>query len=496
MADKDNVQNLEINIKVKDDGAAETLNKVADATKNVQNKLNKGFNTDGIAQQLKERVNLTTKDELATEKLKYAVKNLDGTLSKSTNSAKESAKVFEDLFNSKDTRNLDKTQKEILDLNKKTEEATKSNSKFLMSLKRIAMYRAIRAALKMITSAMKEGIQNYRTSNEELDKSLKNLSASSTALKNSFAAMLAPIIQSVQPAITAISDGLAGYINKVNEAKAATQGQDTYTKILTSDTEEYQKQLQKVNGALLSFDTFTKLSSSGGYTGTKKEEVEISKEDAQGIVDNSNVIQNAIKGLVVLIASLKILSWVAGLNTAFTALSVPILAIVAGVASIYLGFKSLFNNENLSMTEKIATAFFAVAAGILAAVIAIKLLHFDYAGAIGAGLIVAGGVAGLISLKNQAKQFANGGAYNTGDYFVANENGKTELVASTNNGGAVMNTEQLQQAIYNGMSMALLDSGGKEITLKVDNNTLGRVVANSPSFTSEMNRRNTALHLV
>ena len=103
---------------------------------------------------------------------------------------------------------------------------------------------------------------------------------------------------------------------------------------------------------------------------------------------------------------------------------------------------------------------------------------------------------GLISLKNQAKQFAKGGAYNTGDYFVANENGNTELVASTNHGGAVMNTEQLQQAIYNGMSMALINSGSKEITLKVDQNTLGRVVANSPSFTSEINRRNSALHLI
>ena len=59
-----------------------------------------------------------------------------------------------------------------------------------------------------------------------------------------------------------------------------------------------------------------------------------------------------------------------------------------------------------------------------------------------------------------------------------------------------MNTEQLQEAIYNGMSMALVNSGSKEITLKVDNNTLGRVVANSTGFISETNRRNASLNLV
>lgn len=84
--------------------------------------------------------------------------------------------------------------------------AQKSTSKLgqmFNSIKRIAMYRAIRAALSAITQALKEGINNlYQYSNAmggTFAQSMDRLATSSQYLKNSLGAMAAPIINALAP---------------------------------------------------------------------------------------------------------------------------------------------------------------------------------------------------------------------------------------------------------------------------------------------------------
>ena len=83
--------------------------------------------------------------------------------------------------------------------------ATKRLSGFLSALKRIAIYRAIRTALKEITQGFKEGMQNLYQYSVLIDgkfkESMDSLATSALYAKNSLGAMSAPIVNVLAPAV-------------------------------------------------------------------------------------------------------------------------------------------------------------------------------------------------------------------------------------------------------------------------------------------------------
>lgn len=428
-------------------------------------------------------------------------------------------------------KNVKNLNKQVKDNKKETEKNASAWSKFTRAIGRIALYRAIRAILKEITQAAVEGIKNFRSVDKNLDKSLNQLSASATALKNSFAALISPLIQSITPAITALSDSIANFANRISEAQAASKGLDKYTRILTSDSEKYQKQLNKTNGSLLEFDTFTTMKDQG-YTGVELADVSNSNSD---ILESYSLIESIfelVKGLFnllkpvlnlvmkiykvvepILIPIINILNIVIDLIEKTVNFYIPIiqsaiqtiggvLENLGGIIEFIGGLLSLLTGDFDKAWKHIANGFANMINGVANMFIGFVNLVIDLLNMIISPInMIAGWFGGSvkipkISARANWKPYANGGSFNTGDYFVANEDGKTELVASTNTGGGVMNTEQLQQAIYNGMIMAMADNGDKQIVLKVDSNTLGRVVAQSSGFINETNRRNSNIKLI
>ena len=367
----------------------------------------------------------------------------------------------------------------------------KSFKKLTRAVGRIAFYRLIRTALKEIVQSAREGFENVRQVDKQLDKTLSKLSLAGTSLKDSFASILSPILQSLEPIITRLADSLASIINRFREANAVASGQDKYVKILTSDMEEYKKAIDKANGSLLSFDTFNLLSQKSSYTGVKEMKTEMGLDEAKGLMQTLDNIKTALEGIVIVIGALvatKLVGWLTSISALITLISSVVFA--SGILLAIKGVKQFIDAwDDMGTWQRIISVVATLTATVVGLVVALKLLHGNWLGAIGVAAAVGGIVAGLSdSLAKNSKSFANGGSFNTADMFFANENGQTELIASTNNGGAVMNMEQLQGAIYNGMIMAMADSGGKEIVLKVDQNTLGRVVANSTGFISETNR--------
>lgn len=107
---------------------------------------------------------------------------------------------------------------------------------FLASLKRIAVYRAIRWVLKSITQGFREGIQNmYQYSlliNGTFKDSMDRLSTSALYLKNSLGALVAPIINALAPAIDIIVDKFVDFLNVITETIATLTGAATWTKAL------------------------------------------------------------------------------------------------------------------------------------------------------------------------------------------------------------------------------------------------------------------------
>ena len=87
---------------------------------------------------------------------------------------------------------------------------------FFSMIKRVATYRAIRAALRMITDGFKEGIKNFYDYSKSIDgnfaKSMDNLATSAQYLKNSLGTLAAPLVEALSPALEWIIDKLVTVI--------------------------------------------------------------------------------------------------------------------------------------------------------------------------------------------------------------------------------------------------------------------------------------------
>lgn len=115
---------------------------------------------------------------------------------------------------------------------------TSAFQKLASAVSRIAFYRAIRSALKAVTQAFREGVNNlyqYSTALNSLDAaSAKNTmdSFASTALyvKNSLGAALMPILQALVPVVEAVANAFIYAANAVNQFFHAIKGEGMFTK--------------------------------------------------------------------------------------------------------------------------------------------------------------------------------------------------------------------------------------------------------------------------
>lgn len=119
-------------------------------------------------------------------------------------------------------------------LSSKVKQTTSRMGQLFSSLKRIAMYRAIRFLFSQLTAAMKEGIQNLYMYSSLMGGTFKgsmdSLATSFQYLKNSMGAMVAPIINMIAPAVDALIDKFAALLNIVNQFFARLSGATTFTK--------------------------------------------------------------------------------------------------------------------------------------------------------------------------------------------------------------------------------------------------------------------------
>jgi hypothetical protein len=360
----------------------------------------------------------------------------------------------------------------------------------------------------MVTNAFKEGINNVALYSESVNNALSSIKSSGTIISNSIGVMLAPLLESVAPIIQYLAVGFGDLANSISYLNAQMKGQTTYLKVNT----EYFKKLNE-QSRLLSFDNFEKIQGGNDVSGMFEEgEVadglpKVSDElktvatligtigTGLAFIEGIRFVQNFANG-----ALLKALTAI-GKTLGSTAVTVG--AIVAGVILLVAGIADIiasWNNANFESWEKTITilvaSFVGLATAIIATVMAIKGIQ-GVGAMVGFGLALTGAVliAGTeLSKLTKPKNYAFGGGYNTADLFYANENGQTELIASTNSGGgAVMNMQQLEGAIFNGMTRAM-STGSGESAVYLDGERVGKFVASSSGFRNEANRRNTSLN--
>lgn len=375
------------------------------------------------------------------------------------------------------------------------------------AIKRVAIYRAIRGALKAITNAFKEGFGNLAQFSDEVNQKMSQLTSSFTIIKNSVAVAFLPLINAITPTIQALAGNIANIANAISYLNAKMQGSATYLKVNVDYLKKFNEQSR-----LLSFDTFEKLGNNTDVSGMF-DEAKVSEGFDTGKLAEALTILTSIAGVLAIIGGAKIISHIVGGSLKEGIKSITsglksgygqIALWVAAIGSLAVGIEKVvnnWNNANIEGWEKgivIATAAMAaLATAVIAVVMAVQGLK-------GVGAVIAMGVgltgailaAGTeIAKITKPKNYAFGGDYNSADLFYANENGQTELIASTNSGGgAVMNMQQLESAIYSGMVKAMASGENGESAIYLDGNKVGTFIAGNNGFRSEANRRNTGLN--
>lgn len=105
---------------------------------------------------------------------------------------------------------------------------------FLRGIGRIALYRAIRTGIKLVTSAVKEGVNNLYEWAGIVGNSFKptmdSLATSFTYLRNSIGAAVSPLLDWVAPIVDTIIDKFVSVINVFNQLVATLTGASTWRK--------------------------------------------------------------------------------------------------------------------------------------------------------------------------------------------------------------------------------------------------------------------------
>lgn len=124
----------------------------------------------------------------------------------------------------------------------KIKNAYKSYNKLLTSIGRIALYRALRSAIKAVTDGFNEGIRAVSAYSREIggsfSKTMDDLTSKMALLKGSIGAMAAPVIEALAPAIHVVTNAVINLANALNQLFSILTGKSGWTKA-TSAVEKY-----------------------------------------------------------------------------------------------------------------------------------------------------------------------------------------------------------------------------------------------------------------
>lgn len=159
-----------------------------------------------------------------------------------------------------------------------TEAAKKSSSafgSFFASLKRIAMYRALRTIIKAITQAIKEGLENvYEWSKAggdmgEIAGALDRITSAGAQLKNQLGAAFGELLVALEPIIIALINLLTQLAQALTWVIALLSGKGYYpvAKQITKDWKEATGAANAYKNTILGFDEINRLNDEGGGGG-------------------------------------------------------------------------------------------------------------------------------------------------------------------------------------------------------------------------------------
>lgn len=141
-------------------------------------------------------------------------------------------------------------------------------------VKRVAMYRMIRTAIKMVTQALKEGVQmlvewdrTYGNNTSRAAQTTDEIAAKWREVKKSLGAAAMPLIQIFQPALMAVLNTVILVANTINQILRAFQGYSTYIKATEKGWKSSVGSAKELKNVLFGFDELNVLPSASGGGG-------------------------------------------------------------------------------------------------------------------------------------------------------------------------------------------------------------------------------------
>ncbi len=396
-----------------------------------------------------------------------------------------------------------KLKKRALSLEKAM--ANTGEKSLFTAIKRVATYRLIRAAIKFIVDALKEGAEQIAQISPSFNKTWSSVLASMDKIKGALATIGANLLPILEPILRIVADLLVTVSNTIGKILAAFNGTGKAIQANTKHQRDYNKELKK--GALLSFDTFTTLKAQEQSDLYSVEDTGELGSGLAGLIDSLTPIMDFVNELIGTITDvlMPIIVSVADVVDGVVDQIKGAFKIIAGLLKLltgdFEGAWDLIGEGFVDMVNGIANMFIALGKFIIDALnfLFVKTNPLFWilkaAGIDVGGKIESWNADWSAKAWNPIKNHAFGGDYNSADLFYANENGQTELIASTNSGGgAVMNMQQLESAIYSGMVKAMASGENGESAIYLDGNKVGTFIAGNNGFRNEANRRNTGLN--
>lgn len=177
----------------------------------------------------------------------------------------------------------------------------KMSNKTLSRMKSMFLFSMIHKAISGIKNAFKEGMQNLVQYSDAANRSMSELSSSSTYMKNSLAAAFAPILSVAVPTLSLLISYLGTAINYVNQFFSALGGSTKYTKAVKT-VENYAAGLKTAGSeakkATAPFDDLVQIQreSSGSSGGSGTDASSMFTEDS--IETNVSNFTDQIKALI------------------------------------------------------------------------------------------------------------------------------------------------------------------------------------------------------
>ena len=232
---------------------------------------------------------------------------------------------------------------ELGDKSKKTQNFL---GKMWSKFKNVAFYRIVRTLLAQLTRSITAGLENIAKFNEDANNVLSVYKTEFTYIKNSLGAALLPILQSLLPTITRISDGFVDITNSIGKISAALNGQKSFLQA-KKYAQSYADTLEEVKKSTVGFDELNILgnnSSTQDDASQMFEKVDISGWDVAGSIAKIAVLVGSITTLLALIKGVNI-------GTVFTKMGKGI-----GTAYKYLKNASVWKKAGISIAALAAEA--------------------------------------------------------------------------------------------------------------------------------------------